>query len=899
MRKIFFYQNGVIFFLLFFSFSFSAKTAAQTITVKGVISDSINPLGYVNIIAKPTSDDQADLKFAITKEDGKYSMDLQKGVSYSVKITYLGYRPMELKIEASEDISRNFVLEEETEQLDEVVIISEIPVLVKKDTIIFDTKAFTDGKEFKLKNVLEKLPGVEVENNGDVTVNGKKVTKMLVEGNSFFGGDSKLAVENIPADAVDNVEVIDNYSAIGFLKDYVDSDEMAMNITLQEDKKDFVFGDVKSSGGPNEFYENQAGLFYYSSRTTASFIGDLNNTGKKSFTLKDYLNFEGGVSQIIAKDGISRNSSISDFSDIINTEPAFKAKNQFAAINITGTINEKFSMSGYGIFSKNAISSQNNMINTYFYDDLSFEESINSLSNNNDILGIGKVLLSFTPSFKEKLFFDFQVKINESDKTTDQSVSINNFDTSFLERNKKDGINLSQNFEWHKNFNAKHTTSLVVKNSYSRSLPNTLWRFDEPIPGALIPIIDEPNISLFQDIDFEDHRLEKIFNHYWVLDSKTHLYSSIGNNYLAQEYENEDRQILLDGTINEFTSEGFNNDLRFTFNDFFLGNHLKRKEGSLTLKGGYHLHKLDWDIEQESNLSKSKWLFLPDVSAEYEINSSEKLELSYGYYSNFTDAPNLANRFKLLSYNRVFRGNPNLENETFTRGTLSYSKFAMYNGLIMNASLSYRKRDNFIRSQVQVTGIDQFLTPELLETPETSISSLFNIRKKIKKIELKAGVRATYSEFQKRVNNQSALDISKSLTLSPGIKTRFKTWPNLDISHSLNLNKYNSIPNESNFSSNQTNASIDYTFLKHFSISYDISNTVFKDDEQNIRDTFTISNFSFSFQRNNSPFRIELTGNNIFNVQRKTSSSFSNFLSTNRSNQILPRIILLGINYKL
>src|SRR5690606_19882698 len=93
------------------------------------------------------------------------------------------------------------------------------PVVVKKDTLIYDVAAFMNGNERKLKDQLEKLPGVEVTDNGQVKVQGKTVTQFMVEGNSFFGGGTKLSVENIPADAVDKDELIVYLNKVEHMKE--------------------------------------------------------------------------------------------------------------------------------------------------------------------------------------------------------------------------------------------------------------------------------------------------------------------------------------------------------------------------------------------------------------------------------------------------------------------------------------------------------------------------------------------------------------------------------------------------------------------------------------------------------------------------------------------------------
>ena len=224
---------------------------AQKIVLKGTVKDSLtNALSYANVIAKP-KDVSKNLQFAITDEEGYYKLFFSKGDTVTVSISYLGFKKKEYLFKAKENTTKNFILQASEEQLNEIVI--EMPVTVKGDTTTFKTEKFITGEERKLKNVLKKLPGVEVDKKGNVTVQGKKVTTMLVDNKKFFGGNSKLAVENIPADAVGNIEVIDNYNEVAFLKGLSDSDELAMNIQLKEDKKRFIFGDVEAGKGIKNF----------------------------------------------------------------------------------------------------------------------------------------------------------------------------------------------------------------------------------------------------------------------------------------------------------------------------------------------------------------------------------------------------------------------------------------------------------------------------------------------------------------------------------------------------------------------------------------------------------------------------------------------------------------------
>jgi len=324
-------KTAVIFFTLFFSL----LSSAQTIVFKGIVKDSLqNSLSFANVIAKPQKATE-NMSFAISDEEGNYRLELKKDNNYTISVSYLGYETTSFTITPAENIIKNIILVESKNQLDEVVI--ELPVTVKQDTIIYKTDKFVNGSERKLKNVLKKLPGVEVDKNGGVTVQGKKVTKLLVDGKKFFGSGTKLGVENIPADAVDKVEVIDNYNEVAFLKNISDSEDMAMNIQLKEDKKRFVFGDVEAGAnvGYDSYHKTSANLFYYSPKTNVNFIGNLNNIGEKTFTFRDYMNFQGGVNAVFSG---NFNWKGGDFSQFLENRDVLSSNQRFGALNITKTV---------------------------------------------------------------------------------------------------------------------------------------------------------------------------------------------------------------------------------------------------------------------------------------------------------------------------------------------------------------------------------------------------------------------------------------------------------------------------------------------------------------------------------------------------------------------------------
>ena len=151
--------------------------------------------------------------YAITNDKGKFILNLKPNSTYSIKLSYLGMQNKEITVTTLfENMTQNITMESGGIELEGVEIVREMPVSIKGDTIVYNADSFKTGTERKLEDVLKKLPGVEVNADGEVEVEGKKVTKLMVEGKDFFDGDTKLGVKNIPADAIDKVQVLRNYN---------------------------------------------------------------------------------------------------------------------------------------------------------------------------------------------------------------------------------------------------------------------------------------------------------------------------------------------------------------------------------------------------------------------------------------------------------------------------------------------------------------------------------------------------------------------------------------------------------------------------------------------------------------------------------------------------------------
>ena len=158
--------------------------------------DSLNKhLNTASLVAI-NQDTKALDAYTITEEDGVFSLKLQPQKKYKIQVSALGLQTINDLLETQEgDIKKEYVLRSEI-LLDEVVV--KMPVVVRGDTLIYDADSFKNGSERKLEDIIDKLPGVEINDNGQIEVEGKVVNKLMVNGKDFFEGDTKIATKNIP-----------------------------------------------------------------------------------------------------------------------------------------------------------------------------------------------------------------------------------------------------------------------------------------------------------------------------------------------------------------------------------------------------------------------------------------------------------------------------------------------------------------------------------------------------------------------------------------------------------------------------------------------------------------------------------------------------------------------------
>ncbi|HZH70489.1 MAG TPA: carboxypeptidase-like regulatory domain-containing protein [Flavobacteriaceae bacterium] len=873
---------------------------AQQITLEGKVKDSLGtPLAYANLLAIPQGEN-TKMSFAITDNNGIYTLKLNAHETYELNISYLGFQKITKEIQLQENTTQDYVMHEESGTLEEILIKHKVPITIKQDTLIYNVDSFTDGTERKLRDVLKNLPGVEVDRAGNVTVNGKKITTVLVDGKTFFTGDSKLAVNNIPADAAEAIEIIDDYHDIAMFKGLEDSDDMAMNIKLKEDKKKFVFGDIEAGGGVKNRYVLNPKLFYYSPNTNLSFIGDVNNINENAFTMQDYLQFEGGMSKLMSNPEGYFSLFNSEIARFISTQDAIENSSRFGAINFRQAISKNTDLSAYAIGAHNKTQTATVSQNQFTDPQNPFLEERTTTNQNRSFFTLGKISLQYTPSFEEELHLNSFFKISDNTASgliTTQSPFLNNH---IQTRAALDAVQLRQTANYSRKLSKKHTITSEIDYNFQKDTPANQWITNQPILQGLIPLEEEEVYHILQDKRSQSHRFQAIFKDYWVLHRFHHLYTSVQIEAAFNRFFSEDYQLLNDGNNNNFNSNGFGNDFSFEAVNTALGMEYKFQKGIAVFKPAVFIHFFNWHTQQfDEKNSQNKTVLLPKFNTDINFSSSEKLTFRYAMNARLPNSTQLANRFILSSFNSVFLGNAELQNDRSHRFTLNYHKFKMFKGFRIYASTALQRRDTQFKNVTELNSIEQYNTVMLFDNPEHNWTTNFQISQVIKDIRLTANVNYTYTDFYQLLNNQESLNISKRTSGTLRATTLFKNFPRVELAYTKDFNNYASMESVNKFENDRLAASIDYAFWNDFIFKGAYNYDVYKNNNLNMTNFFDTANASLFYQKEGSPWGFELNATNIFNNTFRQQNRFSDFLITDTQTFVFPRVLLFKVAYKL
>ncbi len=877
-------------------------TAQKAIFFSGEVRDTSGaPLQFANVMALDTAT-QKMAGFAVTNPKGQFRISIESGKVYTLRITFVGYAPFEQLIQSaiSNEIPQLFVMNSGGLELDALEIVAEMPVTIRGDTITYSADAFTQGDERKLEDVLADLPGFQVEENGEIKVQGKSVDKVLIDGKEFFEGDSKLATKNLPANVIDKIQLLQNYNDISPLGGLGPTDQLALNVQLKEDKKEIVFGDLTAGGGPENRYLGHANAFYYSKKTNLNLIADANNVGELAFTMNDYFRFAGGLGSLLNSSGSNFNVS-NDQTGIPMAErnSAQSLNNQLGAFNYSLTPKPGWKFSGFMIGSAVDNSFGSFSKRTYLQENSTLNETFGSTSNVQSKSGLGKFSMQYAPNYKLHMSYNLFGRIADIDNSSNQVSEVSTNSNSITGLQSQQPSSIEQQLRVFYAPSDKDVLSLEL--GQNRQVQNPYYTLNttiQPFKGS-IPLMASDKYELLQERNILTNKLEALGNYYRILNRTNHINFSFGRTQNHQEYDAWLFQVLETGN-DQLAGQEFGNDATFDFHDSFFGLKFRSKWGKLTWSPELNLHYYDVSHRQVTQTEGfDKWLLLPGFNAKYEIRSSQSINFSYSQNANFMDIQNVLNNLVVTSYNFIETGNPNLTNSLFHSFRLDYRNFNMYTFFNIYGGMNVQIKNNDIQDSFTINQWERIGKPMNILLVNKEASSYLNMEKRFDNFRASLNGNWTYSLVNNELNNTRNTNLNFRQVYKGLLTSRFWDILSLRLAHEIMINEYEGNQNTSRFINNETSLRASLKVTKGLKWITEYSLTNYQNASGSSKSQYEMLDSFIRYRKKGSPWEFSLEGLNLLNTRSIRRDSFSENVISTYTYDIQQRYLLIKVMFDI
>jgi len=916
----------------------AAGSSFAQIKMQGVVKDSIGtPLELANVIAINQETNGLE-SYAVTNDQGKYVLSLGKNGKYKLQVSYIGLKSHEEIITTAEaDITKDFNLMPDN-SLDAVELTYEMPVTVKGDTIVYNADSFKNGSERKLEDVLEKLPGVEINDDGQIEVEGKTVSKLMVNGKDFFDGDTKLATKNIPSNAVDKVQVLRNYAEVGQLSGVQNNqDNVAINIKLKEGKENFWFGDITAGAGtapsPNdELYLVQPKLFYYSPKYSINLIGDMNNIGEVALTNRDLRGFGGGFRMPSRTSGTSINLGDNGLGGLTSIANAQEVVTKLASANFSYSPNKALDLSGFLIFNSSRLRTREESFidyieveddpNTAIDESTTIPPDEETLSTGREATNqfIAKLSASYKPNVNNQLDYDVLARLSDDEERQNLFSSVVG-NTNQLDKVKPFSINQNLNYYYTLNennifaFEAQHLIkdedpfyNALLQNDPTNNDDEDNDAFDDTASGLGLDL-DQFFYDLNQDRRVKSNQLDAKVDYFNILNSKSNINFTLGTIFSNQKFNSNIFQFLDDGTRLDPTPtttdlEGnplsaFNDDVEYRFSDVYLGVHYRFKTGKFTFTPGVSFHAYSNQNTQNGDTFKDNFLnVLPDFEARVQFKKSESLQFNYNMTNTFTDITNIAEGLVLNNYNSIQFGNPELQNALSHNFRLFYSSFNLFNYTNVFAGANYSKNEDQIRGLTNFESVIRTSTFFNSQFADESASVFGRVERTFGKFRARMGANFNYSKLNQFIQGRQSLNESFTQSYSPELRTNFREAPNVRLRYRYTVRDNEQGDNTTKFITRAPSVEFDayiwdaLTFVTEFTYN--------EQESDGQTQVFKTWDASLRYRKDrDAKWEYSLRASNILDIDSNISNGAGTISVFSSETFIQPRFITFRLTYTL
>lgn len=804
MKKLF--TSIIIIILCYLVSPAMAQTGGRT-NVRGVVTDISGKALEGGTVLALDRKDSSLVTFGRTGATGAFELKNLSSQPFILKITYVGMQAFTRLIEsAGSPVDLGTIkLEPELKELEGVSVKGErAPVTIKKDTIEYNAGSFKVQPNAAVEELLKRLPGVEVDQDGTVRAQGQTVQRVTVDGKEFFGRDPKIATKNLPADAVDKVQVFDRKSDQAQFTGVDDGQrEKTINLSLKEDKKNMAFGNISAGAGPDKRYALKGNLNRFSKTRQFSLLGMGNNVNQQGFSFNDYINFTGMSRQMMGGGGVRVQINAGEESEIplsFGGRTNGFLRNWAGGANFNNQINPKTEVNG-----------------SYFYNnvnqEIARETSQNTTLQNSSFLTNQKAnQLTGNETHRVNLTLDRKINESNSLKWTNRfdyrktSSDISSTSESFRAG---EGLNELQNEGERKSYSAgdgaRLNSELLYRHKFAkkgRSLSGTLIygmdagnrsgglnAVNKFYSGATLP----SRTDTLKQINSQD-------NDKFTYGARLAYTEPAGKgkyfefNYALQKVSNDMDRKVYDIT-GEKQQQVFNPGLSNQFENDFIYQ-----------RGGanFRVNKTKWNgslglgvqsstlngllILQNTSIDRTFVNALPNARFQYSVTNARRFELNYDTDIQEPDMQQLSPVVDNSDPLNIYKGNPSLRPEFNNRVNLQFTDFNQLNFSSFFAFVNLTYTTNKIAQSQQ---IDQ----QLVRTSQpVNVRNDLNINANLSKgfrIKAIGGTRINVSTFvlyNRGIAPVNGLEnITKRLENRNTLRAEYRLGSTFDVSASARL----------------------------------------------------------------------------------------------------------------
>ena len=685
--------------------------------VEGVITDSLDvTLAGASVVLLEASDSTI-VSFGTTRADGLFRLRRIKPGSYVLQVSFVGFDSYTagVTLEDSDLHLGRIPLVAAVSSLDDLVITAErIPMLIKKDTLEYNAGAFTVRPNANVEELLKRLPGVDVERDGTIRAQGEEVQQVLVDGKEFFGNDPRIATQNLPADAVDKVQVYDQKSDMAEFSGIDDGEETkTINLALKEDSKQGYFGNTSGGYGSDNTqgrYEGRLSLNRFSASSQLSIIGNLNNVNQQGFSMGDYISFMGGMmGGVISESAMPINTGVSEG---FSTTSA-------GGVNFNRDLSSRTSLRSSYFFNlvqndQNRVANQQQLIGAQTSSQ-SLQSSIQDVSTQNHRVNL---------NVKHEISNGQDIRLRANVKATDSGL----INESFRELSNEERVRVNNNntlyrsdgLEFGGDVSLTYRKKLSEKGRTLTAEGRGDWS-DGSMKGDLESLNffydNVGNVVSSEELQQYQDQLNTTFVNRqqltWTEPLSRSTFIQLGGER-RQVIRDQDKEIFdINGNVldlNESLSAGLKQ--AYTYHDGDLKLQYKPGASSFTLGATIQASHLEGDTQGiDDSLTRSFVDVLPSARFAYDFGSGKRLDIRY---EASTREPSMTELQPFVDNSDplfVYTGNANLQPEYRHTGMLHFMMFDQFSSINLFGFLQAQyTQDKIVQSRSIDDQLRQLIT---------------------------------------------------------------------------------------------------------------------------------------------------------------------------------------------